>query len=211
MSSNVKARWTIAAYVILMGGSVWVYHHFTYYRDALKFWIPQSFLMIMIAVTTLYVLYTADLVKETRQLQQRPMMRVRFFTTDKLPELKFDKTFSTGQNTSDEMKLKVLGGQELPPNYLVVEFRNIGHVKVRECVAQIKFTAANGLIVPDEKILSSEIDVESSMLIAVAPLVSPWVTVQLEGITYGDGLRMYNDFSGGRRFSTSQPISTGRV
>jgi len=210
MSSRIRPVYIVGFYILVTGLSVFAYHQFKDFREDLKFWIPQLFLMMLIVVTTLYVFYTAELVQETRQLQQRPMIRVKIFEGSELPGPKFEKCFERGRGLSDEVSAKVLGGQQLPPNYVIVELKNIGQTTIRECVARVKFTAADTSSIQDEMTLASEIERDKSVRIAVAPLASLWGTVvALEQITYGDGLRRYTDTSGERVFTqASSPRAT---
>jgi len=205
MLSIGRSRYVIVFYVVITGLSVFAYRHFTWLREDLKFWIPQLYLMILIVVTTLYVLYTADLVAETKQLQQRPLIQVCFREIADLIPLRFDKSFAYGQGLSDEMG-RVLGGQQLPPqsNYIVVELKNIGLTTVRNFTATIKFTAPKGSLI-EEKAFSSEIERDKTVQIAVTPFSVPWLIVEIQGVVYSDGLRNYGDILGSRVFNPSVP------
>jgi hypothetical protein len=75
---RAKVTLIVLGYAVLLTGSVYVYHSYPVYRKQVEFWIPQLFLLIMIVVTTLYVFLTANLVEETRRLQQRPLVQITF-------------------------------------------------------------------------------------------------------------------------------------
>lgn len=203
MSSNAKAGSIIALYLLILCASLVAYIHFIRIREDLKFWIPQAFLLILIAVTTLYVFYTADLVRETRQLQQRPLIQVTFEELAELPTLRFERLFEYAQGLSQEM-LKVLGGEQLAPaaKYVTIKLKNIGQTTVRSFAVTVSGIGPEGQMEPEERMFTSEIEKDNTVRIAVAPSL-PFLVLEVQDIVYGDGFRKYTDISGNRIFNSS--------
>jgi Ca2+/Na+ antiporter len=203
MSSNAKAGLTIVLYFFLLDVSIAAYHHFVALRDDLKFWIPQVFLMILIVVTTLYVFYTADLVKETKQLQQRPLIQVSFCELSEVSANRFDKVFEYGSSLSRGVA-RVVGGEQLviQARFIVVELKNIGQTTVRNLTVKINLNVP-GSSLPEEKVIASDIEKDRTLQVTVAPASVPWMLVQVQSIVYGDGLRRYTDLVGTTVYTTS--------
>jgi hypothetical protein len=209
MSLRAKFGWVLASYGVVLVASVWGYHHFKDYRDDLKFWIPQIFLLVLIAITTLYVLYTADLVEETKRLQQRPLIQVSFREVAEASSIRFDAIFEYGQSLLRGV-VRLMGGEERQPpsRYLAIELKNIGQLTVRNLTIRINFAAPQGGSRIEEKSLGSEIKTDGEANITIAPASVPWMLVEVLSIVYGDGLRTHTEFVGTARFSTSVEQTT---
>ena len=107
----------VLAYVVVLAASVYAYHSYPQYRQQIKFWIPQLFLLVMIVVTTLYVVLTADLVEETRRLQQRPMIQLSFREISEEPKLKMNDLFGPAQECLQGLVAKIVGANSCRSNH----------------------------------------------------------------------------------------------
>jgi hypothetical protein len=204
MSSRLKSILIALIYALLLGVSVWGYHYYPEYRVQLTFWIPQIFLLILITVTTLYVFYTADLVEETKRLQQRPLLQVSFCEVSELCGSKFDDTLEYGQRLL-KGAVQVIGGEEMQiqSKYLAVELKNIGQTTARNIAIKLNMAGPDGKAVAEEKLFAVDIERDKNLQVAIAPSSVPWMLVEIQSVIYSDGLRNHAEFSGNSRYSTS--------
>jgi len=207
MSSRLKSILIVSFYALLLGVSLLGYHYCAQYRTQLTFWIPQIFLLILITVTTLYVVYTADLVEETRRLQQRPMIQVSFCELAELCPSRFDAIFEYGERllTGVVGAVRVVGGQEVQvqSRFLAADLRNIGQTTARHITMKVNMAGPDGKTVVEEKVFPVDIERDGHLQIAIAPANVPWMLVEIQSVVYSDGLRNHTEFSGNSRYSTT--------
>ncbi len=187
-------------YALLLSLCGLAYYRLPTYREDLKFWIPQVLLLVLITVTTLYVVHTAKLVEETRRLQQRPFLSISFHETQEVPTHRLAETFARAEGLLKGV-VRAVGGAELrvPRKFLVIRVRNIGQLTLREVNIAVAFVGPDGQF--DESFsLMQDTPPDKHLDIGVAPAALPWMAVELRGVVYGDGLRKYTEFSGSPRF-----------
>lgn len=150
----------------------------------------------MIAVTTLYVLYTATLVEETRRLQNRPLLRLEFQVSPNMSNLRTTSIFGKTQKLTSGVG-KVVGGEEfrVPPSWIVLQLENIGQTTVRTLSTRVAATLGESEW-KDEQEFKTEIRPNKKIHITISPASLPWLQVQLLEVIYGDGMRKYTDYVG---------------
>jgi hypothetical protein len=198
---RLRAISIVFGYVLLLVVCLYVYHHYPDYRRQIEFWIPQLFLLSMIAVTSLYVFFTARLVEETRRLQDRPMIQLTFREVPEEPALKMDKLFEPANEILRGLVARIVGGQEMQvqPRFLVIELKNIGRSTVRNLSATVALTFPT-CTYNQEQQFDNEIEQDKKLLIAIAPASVPLVSIEVLNMTYGDGLQKYSNFYGSPLF-----------
>jgi hypothetical protein len=160
----------VLAYITLLLVCFYLYHHYPEYRKQIEFWIPQLFLIVLIAATTLYVFFTASLVEETRLLQDRPIIQLTYREVPEEPTLKLDKLFERASEIYRGLFAQIVGGQQLQVQrgFLVIELKNIGRSTARNLSATVVLTWPTGACSQEQQ-FDHEIEKDKSLLIAIAP------------------------------------------
>lgn len=200
-SSPAGRPWVIvAAYVLLLFASIVIYACFPLSREHLKFWIPQIFVLILIVVTTLYVLHTANLVEETRRLQQRPLIRIRFCEIDHPENEILGELYSSGQQLLRGVASRVSGNETpLQTRCIALEVKNIGQATARDITIRVTCATPSGSL-SQEKLLGCEIEKDLDARVTIVPAALPWIRIYVHSVIYGDGLRKYSEFTGKNEF-----------
>ncbi len=194
----MRKIWTVAECVLLLLLSGLAYWVFPAHRELLRFWIPQIFLLLMIMVTSLYVQVTAELVSETRRLQNRPLLSVSFIELGPkdCDGPRFDQLYEKSMEALRGVA-RMIGGEQinLPEKSLAINLRNIGQTTARDLSISVK------LELPEwagtQKVeLSHEVKKDDDLRVVIAPASLPYIRVSVLGLAYGDGLRNYIEYAG---------------
>lgn len=200
LSSAARPRVIIAAFAFLLLASIVIYACFPLFRDHLKFWIPQVFLLILIVVTTLYVFYTSALVEETRRLQQRPLLEVSFVEVPVPPEVSFQTLYKQTSALLEQAAHQIGHVPErIDTKCLVLELKNIGQATARYVSISVAVATPDGKE-SNETVLIKNIEKDGPVRVAIAPAALPWIAVNVEAVSYSDGLQKYNDIQGKRTY-----------
>jgi|SRR6266478_1663873 len=193
----------IAAYILLFAAAVAGYVHYPTYHDEIKFWLPQGLLALTLVVTSLYVLLTAELVSETRRLQQRPLLEVKFreVATPGGRPLKFASLYSHGLGIYQGLARKMVEGEKVtePPKSMVIELKNIGQTAARAIVIVVKLVDPNGNKL-DQVAMDKELGRDEVVQLQVVPAPLPYCSLEINNLSYGDGLKNYSENAGDRVF-----------
>jgi hypothetical protein len=193
----------IAAYILLFATAVAGYVYYPTYRDDIKFWLPQALLALTLIMTSLYVLLTAELVSETRRLQQRPLLEVKFreVETQTSKDMQFVGLYSHGLGIYQGLARKMIEGEKVtdPPKSMVVELKNIGQTAARSVVVAIKLVDPQGSK-RDQLVVEKALGRDEVVQLQIVPAPLPYCSLEIENLSYGDGLKNYSESTGDRVF-----------
>ena len=196
----------VVAYFVVFFTAVFLYVHYPASRESVRFWLPQGLLALTLVMTSLYVLFTAELVAETRRLQQRPLVEVAFreVETANCAAPKFSKLYDHGLEIYQGLARKMIEGEKLaaPTKSLVLELKNIGQVVARAITVAIKIADPTGSYT-DELVVNQALAKDGGAVqLQIAPMPIAFGIIEIASLTYGDGLRTYTECVGPRTYKS---------